>query len=154
VTDKSFGEWLKTVRESRGLSQRRLAAAVGVTPGYVWQVEKGTAPVPTDDKLERLSAALGETIDTVFSHAGRIPPDLLQALQSDTEFRWKILRALPWDDIKRRLLEAFPDDRVVPHGLLQAVFLQTEHTTRPNDVRGKSARNQKQGRKRPQSQKQ
>lgn len=44
-------------RESRGLSQKELAVAVGVTQGRISKIESGTLPVP-DDLLERLSRVL------------------------------------------------------------------------------------------------
>jgi transcriptional regulator with XRE-family HTH domain len=97
----TFGEWLRTTREAKHLSQRALAAEMGVTPGYIWQVERGTAPIPTDDRLERLAEVLGEDREQVFKNAGRLPEDLFLTFIKVRD--WDAVRSLPWDEISRRL---------------------------------------------------
>jgi transcriptional regulator with XRE-family HTH domain len=50
---------LKQLREQRGMSQRDLAAKVGVKQPYIVQLEKGARKDPSLDVLKRLAKALG-----------------------------------------------------------------------------------------------
>jgi transcriptional regulator with XRE-family HTH domain len=50
---------LKQLREQRGMSQRDLAAKVGVKQPYIVQLEKGARKNPSLDVLKRLAKALG-----------------------------------------------------------------------------------------------
>lgn len=42
-----FGERLRHVRERAGDSLSECAAELGITKGYVWEMERGTASNPT-----------------------------------------------------------------------------------------------------------
>lgn len=54
-------EALRTVREMRGLSQRELAAAVGVSQSAIAQIETGRTQ-PTLANLKKIAEALDVTI--------------------------------------------------------------------------------------------
>lgn len=54
-----FGVALKRMRMARGLSVRDLARVVGLTPGYISNVENGHDYVPTDARIRQLATALG-----------------------------------------------------------------------------------------------
>jgi transcriptional regulator with XRE-family HTH domain len=55
-----FGERLRAVRASRGLTQAELAGRAEVTAGYVGRLERGGA-APGIDLVDRLARALGTT---------------------------------------------------------------------------------------------
>ena len=46
-------------RESKGMTQRDLAAKAKVTPGYIGQIEMGLRKNPSLNVLKRLAKALG-----------------------------------------------------------------------------------------------
>jgi DNA-binding XRE family transcriptional regulator len=48
---------LKLLRIARGLPQYQVAAAVGVSPGILWQLESGRRPVP-DALAARIRAVI------------------------------------------------------------------------------------------------
>jgi len=56
---KKLGRMISTRRESRNMTQRALAAKVGVTPGYLALLELGKRENPSLDVLKRLAKALG-----------------------------------------------------------------------------------------------
>lgn len=56
---------IATLRKRAGLTQKSLAAAMDVTDAAVAQWETGAA-MPTADKLPKLAAVLGCTIDDLF----------------------------------------------------------------------------------------
>src|SRR5512139_1118623 len=60
------GQRLQTLREARGMSQRRLAAASGLSPNALSQIERGNVS-PSVSTLNRLAAALGVPITAFFA---------------------------------------------------------------------------------------
>lgn len=61
ITDtaaRELAEFLADHREAAGLSQQALAAALGVSAGYVAHIERGRRQV-ADDKVDRLADVLG-----------------------------------------------------------------------------------------------
>lgn len=56
---QTFGQWLRGKREETGLSQERLAVAVGVDRAYVNKVERGKVNLPNPETRERFHQVLG-----------------------------------------------------------------------------------------------
>ncbi len=50
---------IQKLREAKDMTQRDLAAAAKVTPGYIGQLEMGLRKNPSLDVLKRLARALG-----------------------------------------------------------------------------------------------
>jgi transcriptional regulator with XRE-family HTH domain len=48
VVREDPGLELKLLRIAKGVRQYEVAAAVGVSPGILWQIESGRRPVPAD----------------------------------------------------------------------------------------------------------
>lgn len=72
-----FGQALRELRETRGLSLNRLARGAGLTPGYLSRLESGQRH-PSYDAVMRLSKALGLTgadQQRLYAAAGYLPPD-------------------------------------------------------------------------------
>jgi transcriptional regulator with XRE-family HTH domain len=76
-----FGRLCRMTRTSLGLSQRQLAAVVGMSPGYLAGIEGGSSN-PTLDMVERLGDALGLELRIVGSPPviiGPQPRDIVHA---------------------------------------------------------------------------
>jgi len=54
-----FGEMIQKHREAEGMTQRDLARAAKVTPGYIAQLETGLRTEPSRQVRQRLAKALG-----------------------------------------------------------------------------------------------
>jgi transcriptional regulator with XRE-family HTH domain len=76
---RRFGERLRELRRSVGLSQEELARRAGVASAYVGRLERGLA-APGIDLVDRLVQALGTTIPDLFPTAATAadPTPLLQ----------------------------------------------------------------------------
>ena len=98
-----FGPRLRLERNKKRVSVRWLADAAGCSPMYISLLEREKMPPPADDKIQRLAEALDQTPDCWFALAGRQPPDVLQVLSVDPDFRWQVLRHLRWDELRRQL---------------------------------------------------
>lgn len=64
--DRQIGRTLRTLRQSRGLSQERVAALLGVTFQQVQKYENGANRLPVE-KLYRLHRHFGVPLDYFFA---------------------------------------------------------------------------------------
>lgn len=84
--DKSFGEYLKSLRIKRGLTLRAFCEQFGFDPGNYSRLERGLlAPPQSHEKLEEYANALGlkhggddwlELFDRAAATRGELPGDL------------------------------------------------------------------------------
>jgi len=102
VLEMEFGERLRTLRKSRGMSLRDLATRADVSTSYLSDLERGTRGAPTAPVLERLADALGVSVDTLLGRESLTP--LLD--EADVAFANK-LREISLEDrlIIERILE-------------------------------------------------
>ena len=76
-----FGARLRRLREARGLSLRRLGAAVGLAPSFLSDVERGRTR-PSLKSLAAIAGALGVDLRELLAPAGEAAPvDLRRALR-------------------------------------------------------------------------
>lgn len=78
---KELGLRIKTLRESKGMKQNALANKAGVSPTYIYQLERGEKS-PTVEYLEFICDALGVTLEDFFSNAPQIKNDCVNELSS------------------------------------------------------------------------
>ncbi|MBO5100138.1 MAG: helix-turn-helix transcriptional regulator [Treponema sp.] len=65
----SIGENIRSLRESKGFSQRKLATEVGVTQSMIAQIERGTKAVNIQ-LGKQIAEVFGCTIDDLISDRG------------------------------------------------------------------------------------
>lgn len=70
-----LGDRLRELRLAARLSQRQLAAQLGVSFPHISKIEAGTER-PGDELLVRLAAELGADADELFLLAERVPDDV------------------------------------------------------------------------------
>ena len=58
-SEEPFGATLERLMEDAGITYRGLAEKTGLSAGYLNHVVHGNRPVPSDDVVARLAAALG-----------------------------------------------------------------------------------------------
>ena len=76
----TFGEYLREKRVQKGLSLRRFAELVELSPTYISQVENGVQSPPTADRAKVMAVVLGEPEDVLVVLAGRVPDDISEIL--------------------------------------------------------------------------
>lgn len=74
-----YGEWIRQNRERLGLSQRRLAREIGLSPGYISQLENGTERDSgsirhvSPETARKFGEKFGVEEDEALTRAGYIP---------------------------------------------------------------------------------
>jgi transcriptional regulator with XRE-family HTH domain len=89
-----FGQELRAKRLGKKITLRKFAELVGVSPTYLSQVEQCNVDPPTAERVRRMAELLGENVDAWSALAGRIPDDLQQIIQSQSDTIPDLLRAV------------------------------------------------------------
>lgn len=72
--DLTFGEYLRSLRIDKGLTQTKLAKRLGVTNSYVSMME-GDRLIPSEGVIRDLAIVFKVPSDRLFLLAGRVPKD-------------------------------------------------------------------------------
>jgi len=89
---KPFGDVLREKRMAKGISLRKFADQVGVSPTYLSQVEQGNIDPPTAERVKKMAEILGENADELIALAGRVPEDLPKIIQKQPTQMPELLR--------------------------------------------------------------
>lgn len=91
MSSATLGQRIKTRRLEKGLTQRELAEAAGITVPYMSKIE-ADRETPTDEKLRRIAEELGMNPDELILAAGRLPDDVMERLAADPTKALEFLR--------------------------------------------------------------
>lgn len=73
----TFGQFIAIEREKSQLTQKELAAKVGISAQYLNDIERGRRGPPPDYLIEVFINALkADNPDVFYYYAGRFPPDV------------------------------------------------------------------------------
>lgn len=99
---KALGNYLRKVRESRGLTLRDAAAKVDVEPSYLSKIE--CDKVPASEKVLRgLAKAFDHDEDVLILMSGRVPEKILRTIEKRPQVFAEVLRQL----------KTLPDDAIL-----------------------------------------
>ncbi len=82
---ESLGQRIKRMREAKGMTQRQVAAAIGVSQPYLAQVERDARSQPTEKTLSAIADLLDDDLQALMQLAGRIPADVEELLMRDPD---------------------------------------------------------------------
>jgi transcriptional regulator with XRE-family HTH domain len=74
-TDMSLGEKVKTLREKKGMNQKEVAEASGITQATISRIESGQVKELKSEALKRLAGALGVTVDYLVDKTDKLTPN-------------------------------------------------------------------------------
>jgi HTH-type transcriptional regulator, competence development regulator len=94
MAKKTFGKFLREKRIAKGLSLRKFAEQVGISPTYLSQVEQDNVDPPTADRVKRMAELLGESVDEWTALAGRLTEDLPVIIRESPTAVPDLLRAV------------------------------------------------------------
>ncbi len=90
--ERPFGTVLREKRLAKGISLRKFAELVEVSPTYLSQVEQNNVAPPTAERVQRMAEVLGENPDEMIALAGRCPEDLPGIIQRQPTAMPELLR--------------------------------------------------------------
>lgn len=67
---ETFGDYLRRLREQKGLSIQQLAAHAGISGAQISRIENGIRGVPKPATLRKISEAVGIGYEELMEHAG------------------------------------------------------------------------------------
>jgi len=84
------GHLIRSARHAKSITQRDLAAQVGLNFTYISKIEHGTSAAPSDFSILRLADALDIDRDALFVAFAKIPPDIVIQLRGNAELTQQI----------------------------------------------------------------
>jgi transcriptional regulator with XRE-family HTH domain len=94
MATESFGQRIQRLRRRRGLTQRQVAAQLGIDFTYLSKLENDRGDPPGEDTIRGLAALLETGAEMLLAMAGKVPPGLRDRARRDIEFA-RFLRLLP-----------------------------------------------------------
>ncbi len=85
---------LRALRTKAGISQNALAAVIGRSHTYVWNVEAGRVKLTARETIGAWAEALGVHPDQVYKAVGTVPHDIIEQLQEADLKMWQTARSL------------------------------------------------------------
>lgn len=76
----TFGEQLKTIRESCQVSVRQLAKKLRVNPGYISKVERDIEPPPSEKTIKKIAKQFQQSQDELLALAGKVSTEILNTI--------------------------------------------------------------------------
>lgn len=92
--EETFGQRIRRLRRSRGLTQRQLAEQLGIDFTYLSKVENDRGDPPGEDTIGKLAALLKTDEEMLLAMAGKVPAGLRDRARDDVAFA-RFLRRLP-----------------------------------------------------------
>jgi len=104
----SFGQAMKQLRQKAGVSQRELAARIGMDFSYISKIENDRLPPPAADTIVTICRTLNESPEQLLALVGKIPTDVEEAVATKasgqaflreaqlmklTDSEWKTIRS-------------------------------------------------------------
>ena len=78
-----FGQRIRDLRHEKHLSQRAVAAHVGIDFTYLSKIELGALAPPSETVITRLAVVLGADVNELINLAGKVPSDLKGMLRDN-----------------------------------------------------------------------
>ena len=78
--DETFGTRVRTLREEAGLSLRKLAKLLGMSPAYLSKLERDLLPPPSGEYICSIADVLETNKDDLLAIAGKIAPDIIEKI--------------------------------------------------------------------------
>ena len=89
---QTFGQVLREARLAKGITLRKFAEMVGISPTYLSQVEPDHVDPPTAERVHTMANLLGANADEWTALAGRVPEDLPAIIQKEPTAMPELLR--------------------------------------------------------------
>lgn len=103
-SEAQFGDTVRRLRVEKGISLRKFAEKVEMSPTYLSKVERNEFKPPGEKKVRAIAKELGQDPDALLGLAGRFAEDLVPIIKRHPKEMATFLRAargLSAEEIKR-----------------------------------------------------
>jgi len=87
--NKTFGDYIKTLRRTRDIGQRELSRFLGISPSYINDIENNKRPAPRKEIIKKIADILEANLEYLYDLAGKaknsIPPDVPDIIKKNNE---------------------------------------------------------------------
>lgn len=111
-----FGDLLRSLRKQHKITQRQLAALVGIDFTYISKIESGTMDPPAEDKIIRIAEVLGVEPEELILSAKKVPSTFHKLITENSDvpiFLRKASHLSPkqWEKIKEIIRSEEEEER-------------------------------------------
>jgi transcriptional regulator with XRE-family HTH domain len=92
-SEEPFGATIERLMDETGVTYRGLAAETKLSAGYLNHLVHGNRPVPSNDVIERLAAALGVEAEHFREYRLRVITERLEQVPAQIDRLYRQLRA-------------------------------------------------------------
>ena len=100
----SLGEKIKELREKKGMNQKQVAEASGITQATISRIEKGKVKQLKSEALKRLAEALGTTVDYLVDRKENLTPEELANVDENVTYLFRGYEKLP-SEARKQLID-------------------------------------------------
>ena len=94
MTGDSFGSRIQQLRRDHGMTQRQVAAELGIDFTYLSKLENDRGEPPGEETVRGLAKLFSVDAEELLAKAGKVPTELRERAQGDVQFA-TLLRTLP-----------------------------------------------------------
>jgi len=86
----NFGKEVRQEREKNGISLRKMASLVEMSPSYLSKLERGLVAPPSEKFIESMSSILNIDRDRLMAFAGKVSSDIIGKIIENPDIAKKI----------------------------------------------------------------
>jgi transcriptional regulator with XRE-family HTH domain len=89
---KTFGATIREAREQQGITLRKFAEQVGISPTFVSKMERDEFDPPKEENIRKMATILSIDADVLLGLAGKVASDLPKIVQNRPQLMATFLR--------------------------------------------------------------
>ena len=89
---KTFGATIRNEREQKGISLRKFAEQVGISPTFISKMERDEFDSPKEENIRKMADILGLDADVLLGLGGKVASDLPEIVQERPQLMATFLR--------------------------------------------------------------
>ena len=89
---QEFGDYVRRIRNEKGVTLRKFAEMVDLSPSYISLIERGEQLPPGEDSIHKIAMVLGIDKDVLLAMAGKVSSELKDIIMEKPSLMANFLR--------------------------------------------------------------